>query len=62
MTIDHRQCSRPVALLAARVAVDDLPLYVLWCAECGQVVEHEHSAIVIGADEINAVTMSTTVS
>jgi hypothetical protein len=41
-------------LLAARVDVDDLPLYVLWCAECGQVVEHEHSAIVIGADEFNA--------
>jgi hypothetical protein len=50
-----------VALLAARVDVEDRPLYSLRCAECGQLVEHEHSAIVLGADEINAETMSTTV-
>jgi hypothetical protein len=62
MSIDHQQCGRPVALLAARVDVDHRPLYALRCAECGQLVEHEHSAIVIGADEINAKTISTTIS
>jgi hypothetical protein len=54
MSRKHELCGRPVALLAARVEVDDRPLYAFWCAECGQLVEHEHSAIVIGADEVDA--------
>jgi len=54
MSPKHELCGRPVALLAARVEVDDRPLYAFWCAECGGLVEHEHSAIVIGADEVGA--------
>ena len=54
MISNHDECVRPVALIAERVdtGVDDRPLYALRCADCGQVVEHEHSAIVIDANAI----------
>lgn len=63
MIWNHDECGRPIALLAERVGsdVDGLPLYALRCAECGQVVEHEHSAIVIDADAINGEVWGTSI-
>jgi hypothetical protein len=55
MISKHDECGRPIALLAERAGsdVDGFPLYALRCAECGHVVAHEHSAIVIDANAIN---------
>ena len=55
MISNHDECGRPIALIAELVESpgDARPLYALRCADCQQIVEHEHSAIVIDANAIS---------